>query len=107
VCEPVADVVSIKCAVKNNDTIELRAELKMNASVYNQATELFVCGLTCDDEKRLIERAPIVVYFPDSENEPLWDIAKKYGTTVSAIAHENELSGETTEDVKVLFIPSA
>ena len=107
VCEPVVDVVSIKCAVKNNDTIELRTEMKINASIYNQSTQLLVYDISADGEKCLPKRAPIVVYFPNRENEPLWDIAKKYGTTVSAIAHENELSGETTEGVKILFIPSA
>lgn len=107
ICEPIIDIVSIKCAVKNNDTIELRTEMKINASVYNQSTEIFVCEISCDGEKSLPKRAPIVVYFPNKENEPLWDIAKKYGTTVSAIAHENELSGDTTEGVKILFIPSA
>lgn len=106
-CEPVIDIASIKCSVKNNDTVELRAELKISAAIYNHLTQSLISEISVDCERVLPKRAPIVVYFPDKENEPLWDIAKKYGTTVSAIAHENELSGETTEGVRVLFIPSA
>ena len=107
ICEPIIDIVSIKCSIKNNDTIELRAEMKITASVYNQTTEVLVTEISADGEKLLPKRAPIVVYFPNKENEPLWDIAKKYGTTVSAIANENELNGDTTEGLRILFIPSA
>ena len=32
--------------------------------------------------------------------------ARKYNTTVNAIAQENDLSGETTEDLKIVFIPA-
>ena len=107
ICEPVIDIVSIKCFIKNNDTIELRTEMKITGSVHNQTTEVLVTDISSNGEKEIPKRAPIVVYFPDKENEPLWDIAKRYGTTVSAIANENELNGDTTEGLKVLFIPSA
>ena len=51
------------------------------------------------------ERNAITVYFPEKE-ESLWSIARKYNTTVNAIAQENDLSGETTENLKIVFIPA-
>ena len=52
-----------------------------------------------------LNNSAIIVYFPDCE-ETLWDIAKRYNTTVESIVLENNLVGETTKDIKMLFIPS-
>ena len=47
----------------------------------------------------------ITIYFPNNE-ESLWGIARRYNTTVEAIAKENDLTGDTTENLKILFIPA-
>ena len=36
----------------------------------------------------------------------IWSIARRYNTTVNAIAEENGLEGDTTENLKVVFIPA-
>ena len=56
-------------------------------------------------ESEKLNNSAITVYFPDCE-ETLWDIAKRYNTTVESIVLENNLVGETTKDIKMLFIPS-
>jgi LysM repeat protein len=56
-------------------------------------------------ESEKLHSSAITVYFPNCE-ETLWDIAKRYNTTVESIVLENNLVGETTKDIKMLFIPS-
>ena len=46
----------------------------------------------------------IKLYF-GIENENVWDIAKRYSTSVEAIMEENELSGERLENGGMLLIP--
>ena len=57
-------------------------------------------------ESEKLNNSAITVYFPKCE-ETLWDIAKRYNTTVESIALENNIDGDTTGDIKMLFIPSA
>jgi LysM repeat protein len=52
-----------------------------------------------------VRKSAITVYFPKRE-ESLWSIAKSYNTTVESIALENNLEGDTTGELKMLFIPS-
>ena len=39
------------------------------------------------------------------ENENVWDIAKRYSTSVDAVIEENDLSGERLESGGMLIIP--
>ncbi len=106
-CEPEINVVSVKCNVKNSNSADIRTEISLSGYFLSK----MVCDVVTDisvselDVKRKI--SPITVYFPDGDNESLWNIARKYNTTVSAIADENGLCGDTTEKMKILFIPSA
>ena len=44
------------------------------------------------------------IYYAD-EGEGVWDIAKRYNTSVEAIMEENELEGEVLEQRGMLLIP--
>lgn len=103
---PEVTVSSFECILKNKDQIDVKAEMQINCSVFGE-TEIDVVTEICEGketEKR--NNSAITVYFPKCE-ESLWDIAKRYNTTVNSIAIENNLEGDTTGDIKMLFIPSA
>ncbi|MBO5856814.1 MAG: LysM peptidoglycan-binding domain-containing protein, partial [Clostridia bacterium] len=81
-------------------------EMQINCSVFGE-TEIDVVTEICEGkETKKRNNSAITVYFPKCE-EALWDIAKRYNTTVNSIAVENNLEGDTTGDIKMLFIPSA
>ena len=40
-----------------------------------------------------------------TENEEIWDIAKRYSTVVDAVLEENELAGDRLENGGMLLIP--
>ena len=44
------------------------------------------------------------LYFTD-DNEDLWEIAKKYGTSVSAIMEENDIEDDTVSGKGMILIP--
>ena len=50
--------------------------------------------MSLDEEKILTKKRPSIVIYFCSENESLWDIAKKYKTTVNDIMEANGLSGD-------------
>lgn len=105
-CVPSVSVSSFECILKNKDQIDVKAEMQINCSVFGE-TEINVVTDICEGvESERLNRSAITVYFPKYE-ETLWDIAKRYNTTVESIALENNIDGDTTGDIKMLFIPSA
>jgi hypothetical protein len=104
-CFPNLNVFSLDCVEKGNNCIDVRAEINVSSSVF---CKLFIDGVTdiTESENQLVRNTnAITVYFPE-KSESLWSIARRYNTTVKAIAEENELEGDTTENLKVIFIPA-
>lgn len=104
-CIPDVKIASVEYMKKNENTIDLRFEIKICGEIFQGMSFEVVTDITESDIQIKKERNAITVYFPEKE-ESLWSIARKYNTTVVAIAQENDLSGETTEDLKILFIPA-
>ena len=58
------------------------------------------------DEEKPVERDgdyALKLYFAD-DGEDIWDIAKKYKTSVSAVMEENDLGGDSVSG-RMLLIP--
>ena len=105
VCSPVVTIVSLECGVKSGG-VAVRAEINAVGTVVQEQTIDAVTDITESDAPVVVNNNAITVYFPEKENESLWSIARRYNTTVSAIAEENCLEGDTTESLKILFIPA-
>ena len=105
VCAPHITVCAVDCIEKGNNSIDVRVEMRIVGTVFGKmildtVTDIIECETTVRRNNNAI-----TVYFPDKE-ESLWAIARKYNTTVNAIACENELEGDTTGDLTVVFIPA-
>ena len=105
ICKPDIDVVSVDCNVKGENTLAVRSEIRVSAWVMSRDTLECVISLTQSEKPFKRKNNAITVYFPEETNESLWGIARRYNTTVKAIAEENNLEGETTESLKIIFIP--
>lgn len=104
-CTPEVVLMGIDCNENGNNSIDVRCELRISGMVFEKVTVDAVTDITESEEKIERKTNAITVYFPDKE-ESLWSIARRYNTTVEAIAGENELEGETTENLKIIFIPA-
>ncbi len=98
-------VVALKVQVKGENTIEIKSELNINGCAFREIKECIVTDIKKSDRPFKRKKNAITVYFPDNKNESLWGIARRYNTTVKAIAEENDLEGDTTENKDVIFIP--
>ena len=104
-CLPKLNVFSLDCAEKGNNGIDVRAEINVSTSVFGKVYIDAVTDITESENQPVRNTNAITVYFPE-ERESLWSIARRYNTTVNAIAEENGLEGDTTENLKVVFIPA-
>ncbi len=105
VFEGCAKVLSLKCGIKGENTIEMKAEINVYGASVSENKIQTVTDITVSDKPFSKRKNAITVYFPDERYESLWGIARRYNTTVKAIAEENDLEGDTTEEKTIVFIP--
>ncbi len=85
---------------------ELSARIQFTATglAFSQKSRLAISDMTCEMLAAKCDEPAITVYFGD-KGEEIWDIAKKYGTTLDAIRRRNALSCDALEENTMLIIP--
>lgn len=107
VCIPGIPSVSVSghsCSPLSAGSAEVKAELIIIADTFTVSERRALVLAELGEETVKTDRAGIVVYFPD-EDEKLWDIARKYGSTQQAIQKENGISGDELDAGKPIVIP--
>ncbi len=89
----------------SGDTIEIRCEMLLEGVVYATQKNTMIDEVTIDDKKPKTDMASpgLYLYLPD-DGETMWDIAKRYNTSIDKIMEEN--GGQPSEEkAGVLLIP--
>lgn len=104
-CEADVTVVAASFSLTAANTIEVRCEMKVDALVFAVSNEKVICSLQPDEGKPVSkDEAALTIYYAD-EGENVWDIAKKYKTSVEAVFKENNLDSEVMAKKAMLLIP--
>ncbi len=103
-CEIHPVVVSMNWS-KNGDTVELKTELSCSMMILARNQYEVVSGIKTDEEHPYStgDKSPLVIYFGD-KGERLWDIARRYSTSVMAIKEVNGLEADCLDAKKLLLI---
>lgn len=103
-----AIVKSTQYTVAGKDKMEVRCTLFISASVFAVGRENVLTDIAVNEkaEKKSGETAALIIYFAE-ENESVWEIAKRYNTSVKLIANSNELAGDNVGGRCMLLIPTA
>ncbi len=105
-CEENIQLKFCECRLVGKNSIEVTAELKLGALIFVESTHMSITDIFVDEEKprEKDQKAALTLYYAD-EGEKLWDIARKYCTSVEKIKLENELEDEKLHGRTMLFIP--
>lgn len=103
---PIFTTGEISCASVGSD----KAEIKLSVNIFMPIYEVIskrVCTLIEPDEERPKQKndGALTIYFCDA-GESVWDIARRYNTTVDKIKDENELTQDTIAEKTMLMIPT-
>ena len=102
VCSVVKD---ISVLTTGKDSFEVSADVFLQGEICQQTEERVVKNVIIDDTKDSVrDNSSLVIYYPQ-KGEKLWDIAKKYNTTVVLLKEENGCGEEIAEE-KMLIIPA-
>lgn len=101
-----AQIRSMSYHLTGDHKIDLRIELSVFAKAVQMISQPVVVNMSLDESKTTskAEQAAVTLYFAD-EGEQIWDIAKRYHTSVGAILEENDLDAETMTQGGMILIP--
>ena len=103
-CDPEVHVVSSAFSLGSNG-IDLRVDCIVTALVFSSASENLVADMSLDETRaRECHQKTLTLYFAD-KGEGLWDIAKRYNTSMDAIRRENNLESDMLPERSMLLVP--
>ena len=85
----------------------MKTEMFANGVILSSCMKKYIGSIDIDKDTVKRDRAcALTIYFCDS-GESLWNIARKYNTTVEAIMLENDLTDDVVEKSRMMLIPGA
>ncbi len=102
----VITVREVSYNISSDGVLTAKADISARISVNGCSAIKALTDIAVDDsaKKERDGDYAIKLYF-GTENEEVWEIAKRYSTCVSAIMEENELDGDRLESGTMLLIP--
>ena len=103
---PQIEAVSCIYTILSENRIEIKIELKITGGIYEKNKMPMVIDIVPAEnkEKKQEISAAMVIYFADS-GEKVWDIARKYNSSVEEIMSLNEINENILPCAKTLMIP--
>lgn len=104
-CEPSVQILGCAYTMGTDDNAQIRIELAIAASVFTCEPERIIAAIAPDtDTPKAGNTSALTIYFSD-DGEDVWEIARRYNTTVEAIRRENGLAADTITGKQMLLIP--
>ena len=103
---PTALIVSLDSRVLSGKNIDILSEIKIAASIYSNIKVEAISDVIIDEEKVLEKdtTAALTIYYAN-KGENIWDIARKYCTSVESIKAENDLELDEIKEHCMILIP--
>lgn len=100
-----AELEQLSTTMVDSNEIEIRALVSVNAMAVKQE-EIFVIDRTEEQplDMQKLKNMPGIVVYMVKEGDTLWDIAKKYYTTVEEIVEQNGLKSRKAETGQPLLL---
>ncbi len=105
-CDPILEIEGLSYTILSADTIEIRADVSVEACIYEKRQIDLIGDLRVDETKphTRSKRNAMTIYFPNSD-ERVWDIARIYNASVEEIMRINEIEDEDLPLGKMLLVP--
>lgn len=104
ICEPCLTVEKVGFSALGGDKIQFSFSVKGKFDVFSAEQKRVCMTASQSENEKNADNAALIIYY-SKKGERLWDIAKRYGSTLKAISEENEISGEALTEDKMLMIP--
>jgi len=103
-CDPSVLVTADNGILSSENRIDIKIELSVSAAVFSNESDRIISDIQPIENQNVKSNAALTIYFSD-EGESVWNIAKRYKTTVESIISENGLKGDVITEKGKLLIP--
>jgi hypothetical protein len=105
-CDCAVSVANISYRITGTSGIEVKTELKLEATLYQQNMYKMISDLVPNEDqpKSKDSEAALILYYAEA-GEELWGIARSYCTSMERIKTENDLVEDVVEQPGMLLIP--
>ena len=101
-------LIPLSCSytLSSDSTIELKSEIRISGYIKNYISINGITDITLNEDEPINHKNnyALKIYYTN-DNEDLWEIAKKYNTSVSAIIEENEIEDDMITGCGMILIP--
>ncbi|HZJ77833.1 MAG TPA: SPOCS domain-containing protein [Clostridia bacterium] len=105
VCNPSVMVTADNYNLSSENRVEIKIEFLVYASILSQESEMLIADIQPLENQLLKTKSALTIYFSDV-GESVWDIARKYNTTVDSVKSENNIKDDVIPEKIMLLIPS-
>lgn len=99
-----ASVTGMSYTLNGDSTADIRGNIELKGLLLQKKEEKVITEAELTEEKNALKAASLTVCFAQ-ENDTLWDVAKRYSTSVAAIMEVNGLPESTRIAGKRLIVP--
>ena len=104
--EPVVETVSCSYTLSSSNAVSLKSDIRITGCLYTSSGCEAVTEVGFDEETKITRDGDYALkLYYGVENEDIWEFAKKYCTSVSAIMEENDLESDRLTQSGMLLIP--
>lgn len=105
ICTSDGIVNGVSFILTDNNHIDLRVEIRLNNIISKRCTAELLTNINIDESKIKEKKySALTIYFCDG-SESLWNIARKYNTTIDAIKTENDITESRIRENSMILIP--
>ena len=102
-CSLTAQIRDVTAVSDKDGTVDFTAEAEVSLKVHDVCSDRYVCDIKETDAE--CKKSPALTVYYCEGGEKIWDIAKRYSTTVDLIKNENGIDGDTVAKKRMLLIP--
>ncbi len=100
------EVMDCSYTLTSSSGISVKAEIRISGNLYTSSGIEAITDINFNDTTKIVRDGDYALkLYYGVQNEDIWDIAKKYYTSVKAIMEENSLESERLTDNGMLLIP--
>lgn len=102
-CNLTVQIRDVNAVSDKEGSAEITAEAMVDIRVCDICSDRYICDIketACEEKK-----SPALTVYYCEGGEKIWDIAKKYSTTVALVKNENGIDGDTVAKKRMLLIP--
>lgn len=105
VCYGSASVAACSCSVDGESRLELKTEIMLSGIVMSSFNKKYISSIELSEDSAKHEKScALTIYYCD-KGEDVWDIARRYNTTVDVVMAENDLSDRIVNCNRMMLIP--